>query len=214
MCLCIQKGKTIEGIAGAILRSVILKMKNCKMSKNKMTTDLPTLIIGPNDAVLDQWEDTLLMGGIPASRIQYFHPNDYLPKSDCFILMTRYNVQSELRAMFNTKESNFFPNLKVEVIRALDNQKKAADGKQKNKYRTKDETEAACVTRLIESNMMSSNNFLGFRFRTILIDEAHFLKNLSAYWGMGCALLGALSEVNTYERKGALHNIVDYFTCV
>ena len=97
--------------------------------------------------------------------------------------------------MFSTKESNFFPNLRLEVIMALDNQKKVSDGKQKNKYRMKDETEAACVTRLIESNMMSSN-FLGFKFRTILIDEAHFLKNLSAYWGMGCAMLGALSEVN------------------
>ena len=67
--------KTIEGIAGAIIRSVILKYQNCNESKNKMTRDLPTLIISPNDAVLDQWEDTLLMGGIPASRIRYFHPN-------------------------------------------------------------------------------------------------------------------------------------------
>jgi hypothetical protein len=32
------------------------------------------------------------------------------------------------------------------------------------------------------------------RFRMVLMDEAHFLKNMVSFWGMGAALLGAMSE--------------------
>eukprot|EP00978_Attheya_sp_CCMP212_P033449 scaffold134990_cov44-Attheya_sp.AAC.2 len=64
---------------------------------------------------------------------------------------------------------------------------RAANGKKKNKFRKDRETEGDCITRLMRFQCKTI-------FCTVLIDEAHFLKNLVSYWGIGACLLGCHAE--------------------
>lgn len=63
-------GKTIQGIGGAIVRNRILAMQS--EGKEKVKKAMPTIIVGPNDAVLEQWEETLLLSGVPVEKIKLY----------------------------------------------------------------------------------------------------------------------------------------------
>jgi hypothetical protein len=62
--------------------------------------------------------------------------------------------------------------------------------KDNNVYRKENETLSECVTRLLQKCLGKIQP----SFRTVVIDEAHFLKNLLTYWGLGAALLGIHAE--------------------
>ena len=51
------------------------------------------------------------------------------------------------------------------------------------------------ITRL----MRKYSSRLANEYETVIIDEAHFLRNLLAYWGMGACLLGLLSKVKSMK---------------
>jgi len=150
------------------------------------------VIVGPNKDVLDQWEESLLMSGVARTRIKFYHPYDkQLRQGDTFILMTRYDLFSEMRNFMMTKESNLYPKINIMLLGQLENQYLASQSKERNKWRCEGESEAEVVTRLLENNL---HQFKHPMFRTILIDEAHFLKNLVSYWGLGTALLGMTTQ--------------------
>jgi len=89
-----------------------------------------------------------------------------------------------------TKDSNLFPSIEIHLLKQLENQYSASQSKCKNDFKEKDETESEFVTRVLGKNAHNVEDL----FRTILIDEAHFLKNLVSYWGLGTALLGMSSQ--------------------
>ena len=182
-------GKTVQGLGAAILRNSIYAIQS--ESDKKIRKKMPTVIIGPNRDVLDQWEESLLVSGVHVSRIKFFWAlDDKLRQGDTFILLTRYELMSEMRNMMLTKKSNLYPQIDTMLLNMLDNQYMAGQSKARNEYRNDNETESQCVTRMLSNNA----HRLRVCFRTILIDEAHFLKNLVSYWGIATALLGMVSH--------------------
>ena len=51
------------------------------------------------------------------------------------------------------------------------------------------------ITRL----MRQYSSRLANEYETVIIDEAHFLRNVLAYWGMGACVLGLLSKVTSMK---------------
>jgi hypothetical protein len=78
----------------------------------------------------------------------------------------------------------------------LRNQYRADKGKETNKYNHTKEKAQDCVARLIQKRRTTtgSDDEAQFAFQTIIVDEAHFCKNVLAYWGLGLALLGRQSK--------------------
>jgi len=155
------------------------------------------------------------MTGVARTRIKFFHSDDKaLVQGNTFILMTRYEILAEMRKFMKRKESNLFPKITVQLLKQLENQYLATQSKVKNKWRLNreqleketqskaknksrnewkrdGETEPQCVTRLLKQNLRKCGRPM---YRTILIDEAHCLKNVVSYWGLGAALLGLASQ--------------------
>jgi hypothetical protein len=129
------------------------------------------------------------MSGVGRDRLKFFHQNNtLLHKGDIFILMTRHNVMSEMRRFMEDKRSNLFPQIDISLLKKLENQYYAAKGSVPNHYKENDENESEYVTRALKKHSLKA------LFRTLLIDEAHFLKNLVSFWGLGTALLGMASQ--------------------
>lgn len=89
-------GKTIQSIAGMVLRNEWYEAH--RNGTHRTLKRLPSLVVGPNDAVLLQWEETLVKAGVGPSRIQHFKQSTRL-EGDIFVLLTRYQLQTEVRAL-------------------------------------------------------------------------------------------------------------------
>ena len=219
----ILQGKTIESLAGAALRNVMQQGKATTTTasslgitpKKKSSRQLPVLIVVPQDGILGQWEETLRKAGVEPARIKILgerkkdakkrSPNKRTIRGGIYILCTRYKVQSEMRRLFdcsstadlqaNQKKSDLFPSVSTALIKKLRNQYSAEKGTERNKFIRKKEARTDCVARLIRESFRGGNeSSLKAAFHTVIVDEAHFVKNLLAYWGMGVALLGAQSK--------------------
>ena len=127
-----------------------------------------------------------------------------------YVLCTRYSIQSMIRKLFKEidvalkgranelrqkekqirkyKATTPFQNVSMVLIGLLSNQYSAHQGQAKNKYIRKKEKIQDCVARLVRKN--SHKNVVQFTYQTIIVDEAHFCKNVLAYWGLGLTLLG------------------------
>jgi hypothetical protein len=215
---------------------------------------LPTLIISPQDGIQNQWYETLTKSGVEPTRIEVIGERKNSSKKrtttsssmssrgqqlqrlrqeqegGCFILCSRYKVQSEMKMLFdncitktdgkgvvnnNHRNSNsgrsnkkqqpqwqqtkkkkksstsiLFPNVPLQHIGKLRNQYVAdkGKGKEKNNFIRDKESSQDCVARLIAG--MNSIK----AYQTVIVDEAHFCKNVLAYWGLGLALLGSASH--------------------
>lgn len=124
-------GKTIEALGGAVLRNAAASKKSRK----------PTLIVTPQDGVMQQWQDTLGTF-VDQSRIIVLNEKKSETKqrggtvgktktvdSGDFILCTRYGIQGETKRLFeyNTvaelqaykKESFLFPSVPAALIKKL-----------------------------------------------------------------------------------------------
>jgi len=113
----------VESIVGMILRN--------KWHDAHGKRRLPSLIIAPNDTVLGQWHDTLLKAGVSGSRIRCYKPRSSTKlEGNFFLLMTRYNIQTEIKALFGkvdmrNKEhpsSPLFPTAPKALLYKLKNQ--------------------------------------------------------------------------------------------
>jgi len=135
-------------------------------SDKKIRKKMSTVIIGPNRDVLDHREESLLVSGVHTSIIKFFWAlDDKLRKGDTLILLTGYELMSEIRNMILTKKSNLYPQIDTMLLNMLDNQYMAGQSKARNEYRNDNETESQCATRML------SNNANKFRVccRTILM---------------------------------------------
>jgi SNF2 family DNA or RNA helicase len=189
-------GKTIESIAGMILYNGIEEHRTGKKR--------PSLIVTPNRAVLDQWIEALKRNGVRRNRIKTFTKGMAINHTgNDFILMEKSKLQIEIKAIFSAiidkkskpDSSSLFPHITREDYRKLCTQYRAAQGKEKNIFRRNGELPDDCVRRLVEGmviRMQQQNKEASFR--TVVIDECHFLKNQLAYWGIAGLLLSAHSE--------------------
>lgn len=112
----------------------------------------------------------------------------------------RFTLQNEepIRVSPTTNElaSLDMQRITLTFIGNLVNMIRASAGKAKNKFRRQDkkEEEADVVTRLLNQFAVSNQEILQPVFRTVLIDEAHLLRNICSYWGIGAALMGLHGE--------------------
>jgi hypothetical protein len=116
-------GKTIEAIAGMILTNALGELRTGKK--------LPSVIISPNSAVLDQWIGALNRNGVRRHRIHKFEKGMVLQNvKDDFILMEKSKLQSELKAIFDgitkrtftPKTSFLWPSVGLHDLKKLNNQ--------------------------------------------------------------------------------------------
>lgn len=132
-----------------------------------------------------------------------------------FLLMTRYRLQAEVKAIFDTlKEridapvampipgrttSSLFPQISVDDLKSLTVQYLEDKGKKRrieNHWRNDGETIDDCVSRLIRRLSMTQGRRSPVTavFETMIIDEAHLLKKRPTYWGIGAALVAVHSS--------------------
>ncbi|KAL7547901.1 hypothetical protein ACHAWF_011183 [Thalassiosira exigua] len=205
-------GKTIESLAGAILRDA---------RKTPGRKRLPTLIVAPQDGVQAQWVESLKVAGVDASRIATSvkadarrrasgkggrggRRLDHGRRSAQFVVCTRYKIQTEMRRLFdysktkelqaNQKRSLLFSDVPTALVKKLRHEYNVDKGKESSfAHGRGSDSKEDRVTRLIRESLGAKNG-LGHVFETVIIDEAHFLRNVLAYWGMGAALLGAQAK--------------------
>ena len=195
-------GKTIEALAGAALRNTMqLRCRGSADSNaaSKASRRLPTLIISPQDGIQSQWYDTLRKSGVEPARIKVVgerksdtkkrtgKSNRDAGKGGFYLLCTRYKVQSEMRRLFDCstttdlqashKTSMLFPHVPLALIKKLRNQYRAENGKERNQYIRKKEPKQDCVARLVRDTINRGGGMLKSAFQTVIIDEAHFVKN-------------------------------------
>lgn len=172
-------GKTIESIAGMVLYN--------GLEEHRTRKKRPSLIVTPNRAVMEQWIEALTRNGVRKHRIKKFTKGMSINhNSDDFIVMEKSKLQVEIKAIFNgiTEQrrlpnySSLFPHVEMEEYRKLCTQYRSAQGKERNFYRKEKELPDDCVRRLVQdiSKRMRHENKEP-AFRTVVIDESHFLKN-------------------------------------
>ncbi|KAK7249318.1 hypothetical protein SO694_00047228 [Aureococcus anophagefferens] len=199
-------GKTVEALGGAALRQGICRAKNL--------APLPVVIVGPNASVLDQWYDHLVMGGVAKTEILKYagkfkertgkwrarvHPSG---AGATWVLLTRHCLMNDVRAAMDSFDSGgdrasaspLFSTASPELLDDLRTQYLSANAilKGKNDVKEKGETEHDCVRRLVDE--FYHNGGPAPTIRTLIIDEAHFLRNQVSFWGIGAALCGQSAE--------------------
>ena len=197
-------GKTVEAVAAALLRIAIAKAQR-KPAR-------PTIIIAPNDAVMAQWREHLIKAGTPPSSVLLYKSKAsretqrwslggaHTGLRHPWVLLTRYTLLTEVRQALEgawthagTKcSSPLFPHLTSQLASALHQVYKAAHGREKHQHKMPGETEADIVSRLVQTAFPSGGSL--DVFRTLIIDEAHFLKNQASFWGIGAMLLAVHSD--------------------
>ena len=215
-------GKTVECLAGAVLRDAI--------SRAKGDDDLPTFVVAPNDAVLAQWREHLLRGVVAAASKVHVYKGAFksrvaryesaVARGATFVLLTRYTLQTEVQGAYDAAldgaslASPLFPRAAA-LLPDLFAQYRSAAGKakrgEKNTLLRKGETEADCVRRLVAGFFFGGGRSsavvkaeaakaegaarrVACSSTTVIIDEAHFLRNATSKWGIGAALLGHSSK--------------------
>jgi hypothetical protein len=153
-------GKTVECLAGAVLRDAIARAKG--------DDDLPTFVVAPNDAVLAQWREHLVRGVVAAASKVHIYKGAFksrvaryesaVARGATFVLLTRYTLQTEVQGAYDAAldgaslASPLFPRAAA-LLPDLFAQYRSAAGKakrgEKNTLLRKGETEADCVRRLV-----------------------------------------------------------------
>ena len=114
-------------------------------------------------------------------------------------LHVRYQVQAEVISSLQRepfKQCELWPNLTKQVAKCLEMQRKASVGtlKGRNTFRKDSETLADAVKRCMTEALFKRDGVASLKVRptfcTVVIDEAHFLKNPLTFWGIGASLLG------------------------
>jgi SNF2 family DNA or RNA helicase len=199
-------GKTIESIAGAIIFDALAEIISPGGEQ------LPTVIVTPNAAVLEQWVQALRRNGVGADRIHRFDKRmtlgDIAHRND-FLLLVKSKLQTEMKAIFDgivnkshvPKSSALFPNISYKGLCKLHLHERVSKGKldpdvidrlasQSGKKEAFDDCLRRSFADICEKEELEKK----FAFRTCIIDEAHFLKNNLAFWGIATLLLGAHSQ--------------------
>lgn len=183
----------VQCVAACMLRNAIA------LSQHPEKPLKPTLIISPNDAVGTQWYETLVKANVAPSKIYRFKAKSYVKPSGKhhFYLCNRYDLQTETRFCFERLEkegrkSPLFPNAPKKLLKLMDNQYKAEQGKAKNwlkahqheNNRNRDDRQE--YTNTSEWITRSLSKYVGeidTVFETVVIDEAVSFKiDLTRIW--------------------------------
>ena len=165
-------GKTVEAVAGALLRNAVATI-NKKPEK-------PTLICSPNEAVLFQWHQTLVKAGVGTEKVLRFRTKKpALLTGDIFVLCTIYDLQTELRYIFEgikkaSYKSPLFVSTPAKLLEILRNQYRAEKGKMKNKYNNNGKTN---VNEVIRRYLDKYKGDCLLTFRTVILDEAVYFQD-------------------------------------
>lgn len=122
-------------------------------------------------------------------------PNRDAGKGGYYILCTRYKVQSEMKRLFDCattvdlqashKTSRLFPHIPLSLIKKLRNQYRSENGKERNHFIKKKEPKQDCVARLVKESNRGGGTIKS-AFQTVIIDEAHFVKNGKRFNVLAC----------------------------
>jgi SNF2-related domain len=142
------------------------------------------------------------LGVDPTQIYQFAAKDSHQPfKGACYVLCNRYDLQTEVRHIFTNLGHNkakpktvLFPNASKQLLLVMKNQYLANQGKEMNRFKPTDKEEKYNPNKLITRFLSSKHSQVEPCFRTIVIDEAHFLKSLTAYWGIGAGLIGLHAE--------------------
>lgn len=136
--------------------------------------------------------------------------------------MTRHRLKDEVKRVFGCLEkpqkggpelacSALFPRADPELLARFRATYREANAKshKKNPHRRRGESTADCITRLAQLCVTRMENRKHEPiFSTLLIDEAHFLKNITTFWGIGAALLAVHSFRRTQITGTPYNNTV------
>jgi len=201
-------GKTVESLAGCVLRHAAAAAKCAKATKPK------TLIITPNDAVSEQWKQHLLLGGVTLSDIYMAgktklksskdlgKKNVRVKPTQTWQIMTRYYMSAKMQVLIKTARLNavddmkmaqspFWPGLSKPDAKKLVNLYYAPKGRKKRGKQSKDENYIGDMLRFFKAQRKKDREAT---WCTVVIDEAHFLKNPLTFWGVGAGLLGCHAQ--------------------
>ena len=130
-------------------------------------SDTPAPLTPPTAAFLNQWERALFESGVPASHITRFVRDDQhkLCEDECFILLSRHSLMAETRHVLKGHRSNLFPFLPIDLLELLQTAR-IRGGSVEN------------MTRAIGTY---SKSITRKRFRTLIIDECHTMRNLLTF---------------------------------
>ncbi len=151
----------IQGIGAAILRNHVVDIQN-----EEHTESQPSLIVVPNDAFVEQWKSALIASGVSPSKVLPFVRGQEFQLQDTFVIMTRFSLMSEMRHVLKDEGSVLFPDLPCSLVDFL-------------REKRSDATQIDSVTLML--GRYSSSVTVGMRFRTLIIDECHSLRNLVTY---------------------------------
>ena len=190
-------GKTIQAISGALIHSAI------RQATKKPV--LPTLIVCPNVALIEQWHEELDKNGVTSSKILWVKSRKQLGSivflKPSFVFMTRYTLQTECKDILTQcgdpsvqnkkrQQSSLFPGIKSHFLEKLWRLKRMTKGKEANNLRLDGESYDDCLTRIVKNYTKHNKDHIRPAFGVVVIDEAHFLKNRVSFWGIGASLLG------------------------
>lgn len=129
---------------------------------------LPSLIVTPNAAFLNQWERALFDTGVPSQNIVRFARDDSKEphENDCFVLLSRHALLAETRHVLKGHGSNLFPPLPQDLIELLQDTRMRGEGNV-DKVRIALGNYSKTITRKL--------------FRALIIDESHVFRNLMTF---------------------------------
>ncbi|KAL3910926.1 MAG: hypothetical protein SGILL_007492, partial [Bacillariaceae sp.] len=203
-------GKTVQAVGAIRLVNAMTRAKGESLK--------PTLVVSPNDAGLAQWEEHLVKAGMDPEKIVRFRTKQKrpLPRDDIVLLCTRYDLLTEGSFILDSFASNdpdhplalshrvqrkspLFPSADKKLLKILENQYKSNNCHTKNCFNEmacgeKLPTDEVIVKHLSREERRLSSGGHDKVFQLLIIDEAHFLRNLKTYWGMVASLAGLHSE--------------------
>ena len=212
-------GKTVSGLAGAVLRDIIAARGGSRARAARAST----LVVGPNRAVLDQWRDhATSLGGFDPADVMLFRDTESArarmrrrapPR---LVLVTMHQVMSQLRGTHTSMHAGggagFAPSvLSPQLTRALaqrtENVWRADKGKKelgKGKA-AREASGAGAVNAMLAAIADEGGAYSRRPFRTVLFDEAHFMRNPKSLWGMHAVVIGQHSR-RTLALTGTPYN--------
>ena len=216
-------GKTVECLAGAVLRDAVSRAKGDDDLPTFVVAPNDAVLAQWREhllrGVVAAASKVHVYKGAFKSRVARYE--SAVARGATWVLLTRYTLQTEVQGAYDAAldgaslASPLFPRA-AKLLPDLFAQYRSAAGKakrgEKNTLLRKGETEHDCVRRLVAAFFFGGGGAssalvepegvkaegaarrVAYASTTVIIDEAHFLRNAASKWGIGAALLGHSSK--------------------
>ena len=195
-------GKTFSSIGGILVREYVAKLRAADLGR------VSTLVVVPNPSVLDQWLDSLRLSGIHGHQVLEFKgdftvaglqkPTLRGKKLPRVVLMRKHKLQSEQVGVFDSISqgrlvaSGLTPHASLPCEQKLRDAYEADKGR-RCKGRKFGTTDPAQLCKLVHGELKRLSTEQR-PWLTIVIDEAHELRNPFSFWAMGAMMAGVHSH--------------------